>query len=91
MKKVMNPKTKEILIIDESKEKDWMDIYWHQSGVPFEKPIPKTIKNPEKIKEIEDKRTLSVLTKKYKARYNKEIPVNKKSDIEWIRRQVEKK
>ena len=31
MKKVFDPKLQEVVIIDETKEKDWMSKYWHNS------------------------------------------------------------
>jgi len=36
MKIVFNPKTQEVIEIDETKEPNWQKVYYHRSGAPFE-------------------------------------------------------
>lgn len=36
MKIVFNPKTQEVVEVDETKEPNWKKVYWHRSWVPFE-------------------------------------------------------
>ena len=46
MKKVMDPETREIIMIDEKKEPNWMTKYRHNSGKAFAwaKPVKETPK-----------------------------------------------
>lgn len=91
MKKVMTRDTREIIIIDETKEKDWMTKYLHCTGVEFENEAEKSIGDVTKPvlsdEQIQEK-LLKQLHKKYRLKFEKEVSARYKNDVEWIQNKL---
>lgn len=77
MKKVMTRDTREVILIDPIKEPNWMFDYLHCWGFPFSDPVRETT-SAQQNEDIESLRAL------YEKKYDREVPVNKKNDAEWI-------
>lgn len=82
MKYVMDRDTKEVIMIDENVERDWMRKFLHRSGIEF---------NPSEATKQENVggEGLDELRSLYEAKFWKEVPVNKKNDMSWIKEKIE--
>jgi len=72
MKIVFNPKTQEVVEIDETKEPNWQKVYYHRSGVPFEWATTQEINyndlTNEKLCELIEEKTGKPVAVAYKTR-----------------------
>lgn len=93
MKKVMRRDTREIILIDEELDKDWKKRYLHISGVEFENEAESKIDDWNKpvltVEQVAEKE-LKQLHKKYKIKFEREVPMRYKNDVEWIRMKLVK-
>lgn len=88
MKKVMRRDTREVILIDEELDKDWKKRYLHISGVEFENEAESKIDDVSKpvlTVEEEVEKVLKQLHKKYKIKFEREVPMRYKNDMEWIK------
>lgn len=93
MKKVMRRDTREVILIDEELDKDWKKRYLHISGVEFESEAESKSDDWNKpvltVEEVAEKE-LKQLHKKYKIKFEREVPMRYKNDVEWIRMKLVK-
>lgn len=86
MKKVMRRDTREVIVIDENAEKDWMSKYLHCSWVEFEAESKiDDVSKPVLTVEEEVEKVLKQLHKKYKIKFEREVPMRYKNDMEWLK------
>ena len=80
MKKVYNPETRQIEIIDESKFPDWMERFWHLSGVPFHNKEITVVYKDAPLSDLSTEK----LQEKYEQMYGKPAPTAYKSRRERL-------
>lgn len=82
MKNVLDPKTNEIIVIDETKEPNWKTKYLHRSWKPFE--IDHNEESQVSWETVLNDISIEELQWLYEWEFWKKVPVNKKNDKEWI-------
>lgn len=86
MKKVFDPKSKEIVIIDETKHADRQSKFYHWTGVPF--VWQEVIQEPKEIQQpVQVEYTLEDIQSQYEAKFGK-LPPRYKNDIERLSKKL---
>lgn len=81
MKIVFDPKTEQVIEIDETKEPKWQQKYRHRSGKPFVWVEPT---KEEAKKDVLDDLDIEVLRGIYEDKLGKPVANRYKNDKDWI-------
>jgi hypothetical protein len=100
---VMDPKTREVVVVDTEKCTDWQQKFLHRSGVPFETDIEvkvsklkelsqddleAIVKEETKVELTAEAQSLEELRSEYIEVTGKQISIRYKNDREWLAQKI---